>query len=455
MLRGAAAMSETVEHPGPAAPLSAEQTAWIAKARDAIDLDFILETLARSVEIPSPTGEERAVGEFFTGAMNERGIDAAYQAIDDHRGNSIGRVNGGGGGAELLFYGHLDTTFTGDAKEDGAMTGGRPRPDLQPRFQREGDLLYGLGVQNPKGSVTCAIAAVDAVLRSEVPLRGGVTVGLSAGGIHKGPVEGLMRDYEGRHYQGFGIGCEYMLKHGLTADYCISTKPGYGIVWEEPGECWFRLKIMGELCYSGLRHIQPNRNPIVDAAAAVPMIEAWIADYTKRHTRGQISPQGTVGGIEAGWPFKPEFIPGICVMYVNIHTNSVVKPLQVRREFEALIDEIRDQVPGIDIRMDMLLAMAGSRTDPDSWIIRSVSGALEAVEGRQVIVSGLSGTTDGAILRNAGMATARIGLPGMAEPEPDWPPMFDAARIGDLERLTRVYIHALIDTCTRPRNAMT
>ena len=74
-----------------------------------------------------------------------------------------------------------------------------------------------------------------------------------------------------------------------------------------------------------------------------------------------------------------------------------------------------------------------------------------AGEGRPVIVSGLSGTTDGPILRNAGIATARVGLPGMAEPEPDWPPMFDACRIGDLERLARVYIHALVDTCTRPR----
>ena len=80
---------------------------------------------------------------------------------------------------------------------------------------------------------------------------------------------------------------------------------------------------------------------------------------------------------------------------------------------------------------------------------RAVS--LEAVEGRPVIVSGLSGTTDGPILRNAGIATARVGLPGMAEPEPDWPPMFDACRIGDLERLARVYIHALVDTCTRTR----
>ena len=445
----------TGETPGPAAPLSSQQQDWIARATHAIDGDFLLETLELAVEIPSRTGEERALGEFFAETMNGRGIDAFYQPIDKNRGNAIGRLAaGGGGGADLLFYGHLDTTFSADVREDAQMTGGRPRPDLEPRLRREGDLLYGLGVQNPKGSTVCAIAALDAALRAGVPLKGGASIGIAAGGIHKGPVEGLMRAWRGRRYRGFGVGCEYMLTHGLTADYCISTKPGYGIVWEEPGECWFKVTIMGELCYSGLRHIQPNRNPIVDAAAVVPMIEDWIADYTKRHTRGQIAPQGTVGGIEAGWPFKPEFIPGVCVLYVNIHTNSATRPIQVRREFEALIDDIRSKREGIDIRVDMLLSTPGSRTEPDDWIVRSASAAIEAVEGRPIVVSGLSGTTDGAILRNAGIATARIGLPGMAEPEPDWPPMFDACRIGDLERLTRVYLHALIDTCTREREEM-
>ena len=440
------------EAPGPPAPLSAQQQAWIARATQAIDRDFLLATLERAVEIPSRTGEERALGEYFAEAMNGRGIDAFYQPIDRHRGNSIGWLTGSGRGADLLFYGHLDTTFSADAREDAQMTGGRPRPDLEPRLRREGDLLYGLGVQNPKGSVVSAIAALDAAARAGIPLKGRAGIGIAAGGIHKGPVEGLMRAWRGRRYRGFGVGCEYMLKHGLAADYCISTKPGYGIVWEEPGECWFKVTIMGELCYSGLRHIQPNRNPIVDAAAVVPTIEDWIADYTGRHTSGQIAPQGTVGGIEAGWPFKPEFIPGICVLYVNIHTNAVTLPREIGREFEALIEDIRRG--GIDISAETMLATPGSRTEPDNWIVRSASAAIEAVEGRPVVVDRLSGTTDGAILRNAGIPTARIGLPGMAEPEPGWPPMFDACRIGDLERLTRVYLHALVDTCTRDREEM-
>ncbi|MDE0334331.1 MAG: hypothetical protein OXI64_05185, partial [Defluviicoccus sp.] len=72
----------TGETPGPAAPLSSQQQDWIARATHAIDGDFLLETLERAVEIPSRTGEERALGEFFAETMNGRGIDAFYQPID-------------------------------------------------------------------------------------------------------------------------------------------------------------------------------------------------------------------------------------------------------------------------------------------------------------------------------------------------------------------------------------
>ena len=263
--------------------------------------------------------------------LTGRGIPAQYQAINDTRGNCIARVQGTGGGSDLLLYGHLDATFTADLQEDLPVLGNEPRPDLQPHLVRTGDLLTGLGVANPKGGAACAIAAVDAILRSGGPLAGDIVLGLVAGGIHKRPLDGLHRRYEGADYQGFGVGCEYMLKHGVTADFAISTKPGYGIVYEEPGECWFMVELTGRLSYSGLRHVTHPRNPLVDAANLVLAIEAWIPEYSKRFTLGQLTPQGAVGAIEGGWPYKPEFIPAVCRLYVNLHTNAATSPLEVRR----------------------------------------------------------------------------------------------------------------------------
>ncbi|MEQ9642308.1 MAG: M20/M25/M40 family metallo-hydrolase [Alphaproteobacteria bacterium] len=414
----------------------------------AIDADGLLDLLGRMVGMASPTGAEGALAQALVAHCNAAGIPATYQPIDETRGNCIGRLNGQGGGADLLVYGHLDTTFTGDREADRPVLGDEVRPDLEPRLTRDGDLVMGLGVANPKGGAACAIAALEAIVRAGVPLAGDVVLGIVSGGIHKRPIDSLARRYEGARYQGFGIGCEYMLKHGLTADAAISTKPGYGIVWEEPGECWFMIEVTGRLCYSGLRHVTEHRNPIIDAAALAQAIEAWLPSYAEQFEAGQIRPQGAVGAIEGGWPYKPEFIPGVCRLYVNMHTNAVTSPLLVRRHFETFLDEYRAAHPEVDFRCEMLLSQSGGRTDPEAPIVAACRRALEAVEGKPAPeMSRMSGTTDGNILRNWGIPTVRVGLPGLMAPEKGWPSMFDAARVDDLRKVSELYVRAICDVC--------
>ncbi len=445
--------TDPIEVPVERRPLSAEQQEWVDRAVAAIDTERLVGLVTEMVEIPSATGDEGPLARFLVGVMKDRGLEAFYQEIDDHRGNAIGRLRGSGDGSDLLFYGHLDTTFTGNADEDYPVIGPADRPDLRPRVEFDGDLMMGLGVANPKGGDACAITAVDAVRRAKVPLRGDVLIGLASGGIHKRPIKAALRDYRGRAYVGFGIGCEFMLKHGVRADHCISTKPGYSVVWEEPGECWFTVQTRGTLCYSGLRHtIQRYRNPITDAGTLVGALEAWFPEYTRANTLGLIAPQGAVGAIEGGWPFKPEFVPGICNVYADLRTNARIDPLDVKRQFGDKIAAIRRQHPDIDLAWDMVMSVPGSRTEPTRWIVQSCMRAWEAVEKRpHVFARELSGTTDGNVLRAWGIPTARLGLPGLMTPDPSWPSMFDACRVEDLERLTKCYVHALVDTCTRPR----
>jgi acetylornithine deacetylase/succinyl-diaminopimelate desuccinylase-like protein len=439
-----------------AAPLSSEQQKWLDRALECVDDDALLGLVQDMINVPSPTGDEKALAQFLVAFMRDRDLVAVYQEIDEHRGNSLARVPGRGDGPDLLFYGHLDTSFTGRDEDDYPVVGDEPRPDLRPHARIDGDLVCGLGVSNPKGGDACAIMALDAVRRAGIPLRGTVTLGLVAGGIHKRPIRGVHRSYAGREYLGFGIGCEFMLKHGVRSDFCISTKPGYSVVWEEPGECWFTIRVKGSLCYTGLRHVYPYRSPIVDATSVIQGLEAWFPEYTRMSTRGLIAPQGAIGAIEAGWPFKPEFVPGICILYVDVRTNARTDPLDVKRQFDAALAEIQSAHPGLALTSDMVMSAPGSRTDPDNWIIQSCLRAWETVEKRaHVFARETSGTTDGNVLRTWGIPTARLGLPGLVDARQGWPPMFDACRIEDLGRLTRCYVHALIDTCTRSREPTT
>ena len=90
-----------------------------------------------------------------------------------------------------------------------------------------------------------------------------VLVGLGAGGMPTNKRPGQRRSNVGQ-----GNGCSFMLEQGVRGDFAILAKPGYAVAWEEVGLCWFRVRIHGRLGYTGIRHIVPYKNPIVDAACA-------------------------------------------------------------------------------------------------------------------------------------------------------------------------------------------
>ena len=127
----------------------------------------------------------------------------------------------------------------------------------------------------------------------------------------------------------------------------------------------------------------------------------------------------------------------------------LVGPL-IRAQVGAFLDAYLANHPDVALEWRMMHAMPGSRTEPDNWIIQSCWRALETEEGTtHEPTRTLSGTTDGNVLRNAGIPTVRLGLPGLVSLDGRWPPFFEACRVADFPRLVRVYIRAVIDTCTR------
>ena len=83
----------------------------VARAVEEIDRDRLVQLVIDLTNIPSPTGYEgdmaSAVHEVFQGA----GFDSVLQPIGDERYNTVGRLQGHGGGKSLMFNGHLDTSF--------------------------------------------------------------------------------------------------------------------------------------------------------------------------------------------------------------------------------------------------------------------------------------------------------------------------------------------------------
>src|SRR6476620_9735147 len=69
------------------------------------------------VDIPSPTGSEKAIGEFILDWYSGHGLKPVRPEIDPIRVNAVGIIKGRGDGVSLMINGHMDTSYTG-AEED-------------------------------------------------------------------------------------------------------------------------------------------------------------------------------------------------------------------------------------------------------------------------------------------------------------------------------------------------
>ncbi len=432
------------------APLSHEQERALRAAWAEIDEEALRELAVGMTSIASPTGEEGELARYLVDYMRSRGLDAVYQPIDELQANAVGRYEGHGGGADLLLYAPIDTLTVGREEEDCPWIGPVLRDDMRPEGRVVDGRVIGLGASNPKGHAACVIAAAVAIAQAGVPLRGSLLVGLGAGGM---PTNKLPMARSTRYHVGQGSGCSFMLEQGLHADFAVIAKPGWTVDWEEVGLCWFRVRVHGLFSYVGSRHRIPYKNPIVDAAKVIEALEAWFPVYARDNSSGLVAPQGNIGAIEGGWGRTASLSPSVCNLLLDLRLSPRTSPMEAKRQFEAAMNEIVARHPDLEVTWQMVLAVPGTSTPPDNWIVQSCARAWEAVEGRShECARATSGATDANILRHRGIPTARVGMAKLAASggeEVDFPMGMNAVDPAQMVRLTRLLVRAAIDTCGR------
>ena len=124
-----------------------------------VDEEAIADLTMEMVDIPSPTGGEKALAQYLADRFRSAGLQTWMQEVEPDRYNVFGRLEGTGGGPTLMYAGHLDTTYGGD--EEGIRALG---PGYQPKSWREDDWIYGMGVYNMKSGHASAILAVEAMV---------------------------------------------------------------------------------------------------------------------------------------------------------------------------------------------------------------------------------------------------------------------------------------------------
>ncbi|MDG6997997.1 MAG: M20/M25/M40 family metallo-hydrolase [Nitrososphaerota archaeon] len=427
----------------------------IRKATSSINEKKLVQLLVDLINIPSRTGEEASIARFFTDFMKKEGLACSYQSITETRANSIGRINGKGGGPTLIFNGHFDTSWVGNDEDlpvqgeyDTALFATTPNAKI------ENDMVYGLGAFNMKGGLAASVAAASAIIESGAAehLKGDIVVTGVAGEIEKTPVKSLHRDYSGIHFHGGAFGTEYLMRHGLTGDFAIVGEPsGCHVSWINAGYSWFKIQTKGKVVNAavvkdrGVSAIQ-EMIPIIQA------IEKWGKAYTERERTEFLTPYVNVDAIESGWPYKLCFSPGACAIYVDVRMIPGRKSEDIRRELERVVASVNTTFPA---KVEMYMSNFGEATDPKSWIIRSCIKAHERVKGRPHTTPYLPSSNvwaDANVFRRHGIPSAMLG-PGDIWVPADKASLYkiECVPISSLVECTKMYVVAALDSCLRSR----
>lgn len=208
-----------------------------AQVADAIDRQRLVETATALVEVPSPTGDARAVADRLAELLRADGFEVERPVGGWEKSPAVAvRYDSGKPGRVLQLTGHLDTVHL---------------PFVPPREDEE--YLYGSGSSDMKGGIAINVEVLR-VLR-ETGLLGGGSILLTAYDLHERPWG------DGRQLEGL-IEAGYVGDGVLIPEYLCTCLPVAG-----RGQAVFEIVISreGEKVHEVLR---PADTPDVIAAGA-------------------------------------------------------------------------------------------------------------------------------------------------------------------------------------------
>tara|TARA_R110000787_G_scaffold24699_4_gene69796 strand:+ start:1454 stop:2737 length:1284 start_codon:yes stop_codon:yes gene_type:complete len=417
------------------------------KVLDCIDRAELAQLGADLTDIPSPTGQEGAIGEFILDWFSANGLKAVRQDVDEGRPNAVGVLKGDGTGLSLGFNGHTDTSFTGTEADRRMVRAMEPADELRGRVV--GDTVQGLGISNMKGGLASFMYAGKALLDAGVQLRGDMVMAAVVGEISRTPIG----EWQSRDFRGEGTGTRHLLNHGMQTDYAVCCDGSdLNIVWTQEGVVQLRIAIYGnaEAAWGTKRETHPMEewNAIVKMTKVIAAVEKWGAEFEKKYIydspTGPLLPKVNIGGIEGGAPYRPNYFPGVCAIYVDIRIPPQVRPVQVQAEVEAVMNGL-----GLDYQLDLYKSLLGHEGKQVEPLVKTAEEVFEHLFDEKIKPEPpdrASIWTDTNIYNELGIPCIKIGPRGRRIG-----PRNEEIAIDEMVRATQIYALMALDICSRPR----
>jgi len=408
-----------------------------------IDREELAQLTKDLVDIPSPTGSERAIGEFILDWFSRHGIKSVRQEISPERINAVGIIEGNANGVSLTINGHMDTSYTGTEEDRMFCRALEPDSDLKGTV-RDGK-VFGLGASNMKSGLAAFMVAGKAIRQSGATLKGDLILAAVAGEISRTPIG----PYQSESYRGEGTGTIHLLTHGMQTDYAIvADRSGHSIVWAQNGVAQFKITTFGDP-HAAWGVTREEKAPeassaILKMVKVLQAVDSWAAGFERSHVyqspHGAIVPKVNIGSIQGGAPFRPNYYPGVCSIYVDVRTPPELRPVQVQHELKDTLAKL-----GLEYEIEMYASKMGYQAKGADPVIKVLAESYEKLFGKKTPKpTGLHASvwTDTNIYNEMGIPACKFGLGGGR-----WKQRSEQIEVEDIYQAAQIYTCAALEIC--------
>ena len=351
------------------------------------------------VNIPSPTGGELQMAQYMQGRLQQLGLNVTWQEVEDARANVVGRWVGAGGGKNLMFNGHMDTSNTG---QEDFLTG----IGYKPHAVVKDGFIYGLGIYNMKGALVCYTHAVQALQRAGVQLKGDVIVAAVAGEIEKTQ----WGEFKGREYRGYGYGTHYLVNHGVLPDMCILGEPtDMHVVLEHFGSMWVRISCTGIYVHTAFCEGREEMNSIRRMYELMDPVMKWIATWEKNATHGGKKALVNLGGIRGGHAWRASRTPEKTDLFLDVRVPPTIPMSEARRNIQQMFFELEKKHPDWGLEFETYVSVPGARISDEHEMIRAIDANHERIMGAPAQREVVTWCSDASVLSRYGVETVNYG----------------------------------------------
>lgn len=384
------------------------------------------------INIPSPTGEELQMAQYMQRVFQELGLQVTWQEVEEGRANVVGRWVGSGGGKNLMFNGHMDTSNTG--RED-FLTGLGYKPNA---VMKDG-YLYGLGIYNMKGALVCYTHAVKALQRAGVRLKGDVIIAAVAGEIEKTQ----WGEFRGKEYRGYGFGTHYLVNHGILPDMCILGEPtDMHLVLEHFGSMWVRISCTGIYVHTAFCEGREEMNSIRRMLSLTDPILKWIANWETKAAHGGKKAIVNLGGIRGGHAWRASRTPEKTDLFLDVRVPPTIPMNEARREMHQLFLELESKHPDYGLEFETYVSVPGARIDENHAMIQAIEANHERIMGKPPEREVVTWCSDASVLSRFGVETVNYG-PSSGPRDKEG----EKVKIQTLVDITKIYALTAAELC--------